>query len=155
MAYILDTNILIHKSRNSVIWDYVNQHYLRNKLKHEARISIVSAAEVQVFARRNNWGKPRLRELSKLLKILDPIKFNDDVVEKYIQLDLYSQNAHKSLKLPKPFNARNMGKNDLWIAATAATYQLPLITTDQDFQHLNDVFLDIIYVDIAEILNSQ
>jgi|GEM_PF-5599429 hypothetical protein len=36
-------------------------------------------------------------------------------------------------ELVKPFSARNMGKNDIWIAATAA-----LITSDQDFDHLAD-----------------
>lgn len=30
-----------------------------------------------------------------------------------------------------------MGKNDLWIAATAITYNIPLITTDADFDHLD------------------
>lgn len=48
-----------------------------------------------------------------------------------------------------------MGENDLWIAATAATYRLPLITTDRDFEHLNGVFLDVIYIDMEEILKKS
>jgi predicted nucleic acid-binding protein len=43
--------------------------------------------------------------------------------------------------------ARNMGKNDLWIAATASVQSATLITTDKDFDHLNGVFLPVIYVD--------
>jgi len=35
-----------------------------------------------------------------------------------------------------------MGKNDLWIASTAALLGLKLITTDADFNHLHDVFIE-------------
>ena len=35
----------------------------------------------------------------------------------------------------------DLGKNDLWIAATASTYALTLVTTDQDFGHLKDIYL--------------
>lgn len=38
---------------------------------------------------------------------------------------------------------RNMGKNDLWIAAAAALLGLKLITTDQDFNHLHRVFIEV------------
>jgi tRNA(fMet)-specific endonuclease VapC len=36
-----------------------------------------------------------------------------------------------------------MGKNDLWIATTASLLNLMLITTDDDFDHLNNHFLQI------------
>ncbi|WP_224751124.1 PIN domain-containing protein [Mucilaginibacter pankratovii] len=36
-----------------------------------------------------------------------------------------------------------MGKNDLWIASTAALLGLTLVTTDNDFDHLNNVFFDV------------
>lgn len=38
--------------------------------------------------------------------------------------------------MPAGLSARNMGKNDLWIAATALYLDLPLHTTDNDFDHL-------------------
>jgi predicted nucleic acid-binding protein len=40
-----------------------------------------------------------------------------------------------------------MGKNDVWIAATASVLEGTLITTDTDFDHLQGEFLDRIYVD--------
>ncbi len=40
-------------------------------------------------------------------------------------------------------SARNMGKNDLWIAATAHILGAKLLTTDGDFNHLDGVFLDL------------
>ena len=36
-----------------------------------------------------------------------------------------------------------MGKNDLWIASLAAMLNLQLITTDNDFDHLNGVFFKV------------
>lgn len=48
--------------------------------------------------------------------------------------------------------ARNMGENDLWIAATAAVYDISLLSTDRDFEHLDGVFLEFHYVEAAAIL---
>lgn len=36
-----------------------------------------------------------------------------------------------------------MGKNDLWIAATASILGAKLLTTDNDFEHLNGKYLEI------------
>lgn len=36
-----------------------------------------------------------------------------------------------------------MGKNDLWIAATAFLLEGTLLTTDSDFNHLNNEFLKV------------
>jgi tRNA(fMet)-specific endonuclease VapC len=52
---------------------------------------------------------------------------------------VYSQSHHPILKLPHP--ARKMGKNDLWIAATTAIYNATLLSTDNDFTHLDGVFI--------------
>ena len=44
-----------------------------------------------------------------------------------------------------------MGKNDLWIAATAAVLDATLLTMDKDFNHLNDIFLTVNCIDINKI----
>jgi tRNA(fMet)-specific endonuclease VapC len=43
-----------------------------------------------------------------------------------------------------------MGKNDLWIASVAAILNLQLITTDNDFDHLNGVFFEVRKINPAE-----
>ena len=40
-----------------------------------------------------------------------------------------------------------MGKNDIWIAATAALLGAQLVTVDRDFDHLHGIFFDVIYID--------
>ena len=49
-------------------------------------------------------------------------------IDAYVELDLVSQ-AH-------PEGARNMGKNELWVAASARAAGATLLTTDRDFDHL-------------------
>ena len=40
-----------------------------------------------------------------------------------------------------------MGKNDIWIAATAHASKATLLSTDKDFDHLDGVWLKRLYVD--------
>ncbi len=42
-----------------------------------------------------------------------------------------------------------MGKNDVWIAATASVVEAVLLTTDADFDHLDPRFLKRIWLDPA------
>ena len=44
-------------------------------------------------------------------------------------------------------SARKMGKNDLWIASTAAFFNGTILTTDGDFSHLHNIFLKVVYID--------
>lgn len=48
------------------------------------------------------------------------------------------------------FVARNMGKNDLWIAATSSHYELTLLTTDNDFRHLDKTYLKLEEIDVEK-----
>lgn len=65
-----------------------------------------------------------------------------DLLTAYAKLDAYSKG--KLTDKPLGRSAIVMGKNDLWIAATAVAANAVLITTDKDFDHLNNVFLRVI-----------
>jgi predicted nucleic acid-binding protein len=148
MKYVLDSNILIHYGRQSTVWRYVESNYLPKGLRRKSFISFAAEAEATSFAKANSWGSKKLSLLKSGVNQSTIIHSNiKELKGAYINIDLYSQNRHKSLRLPKKFTARNMGKNDLWIAATANVLQFPLISTDKDFQHLNGVFFDFIYID--------
>jgi tRNA(fMet)-specific endonuclease VapC len=79
-----------------------------------------------------------------LLLIL--IKISHSLVGTYVQIDLFSQGKHPQYALPQGITARNMSKNDLWIAATAYTTHSELITTDSDFIYLNDTFFKVHFI---------
>ncbi len=59
-------------------------------------------------------------------------------IKTYAEIDAFSQGKHPTLKLRN--SARNMGKNNLWIATTAAVYEATLLSTDADFTHLDSIF---------------
>ena len=67
----------------------------------------------------------------------------DDLLDTYADIDAFSQGKHAFLSLPTGMSARNMGKNDLWIAATAKVLEATLITTDKDFAHLSKVMIEL------------
>lgn len=75
-----------------------------------------------------------------------------EIIEKYAEIDAFSQG--KLPGAPTKFSARNMGKNDLWIAATGAVLNLVLVTTDSDFDHLNGQYLTVQKVDIKKYLEN-
>jgi len=103
----------------------------------------VSLGEVRVLAKRNDWGDAKLRALSKALDNLVVVDINHpSVIDAYVELDLVSQ-SH-------PDGARNMGKNDLWIAACAKAAGATLLTTDNDFSHLIPEHVDGEVIDPAD-----
>lgn len=56
-------------------------------------------------------------------------------MDAYTRIDTFSQG--KLSEIPLEMSSRNMGKNDLWVAATTLVTNATLITTDGDFDHLN------------------
>jgi tRNA(fMet)-specific endonuclease VapC len=69
------------------------------------------------------------------------------LIEAYSTIDAYSKGkAADPSEAHLPDSARNMGKNDLWVAATAHVLGATLFTTDKDFAHLDQTFLDLVIV---------
>lgn len=69
----------------------------------------------------------------------------EPIIQEYAAIDAFSQN--KLAARPLGASARNMGKNDLWIVATASVLDATLITTDKDFDHLHEQFVEVIWLD--------
>lgn len=67
-------------------------------------------------------------------------------MDAYADIDTYSQGKHLQYLPPQGFSARNMGKNDLWIAATAFLLDIPLLTKDSDFDHLHPNFIQVVKI---------
>ncbi|CAG4991557.1 hypothetical protein DYBT9275_00778 [Dyadobacter sp. CECT 9275] len=104
-------------------------------------------AELRSLALQNKWGIIKRQELDIYLNEFVRIdKMTNEIVNRYAEIDAYSQGKLDT----KPFadSARNMGKNDLWIAAITSVLNATLITTDKDFQHLHKHFLQVAYFDI-------
>lgn len=124
---LLDTSLLIHLLGATALGARAaSEHSLRSRSERPL-ISIVTVGEALAFARKRGWGAPRvttLRELIQQLVIVDI--HSDEVLQNYAAFDAFCE-AH----------GRALGKNDLWIAATAAAAGALLLTTDKDFDPLH------------------
>ena len=149
MNYLLDTNILLIFLREGATKVLIDKEYNPIGRDNNPIISIVTVGEIRSIAKRNYWGARRMTAVENLMKklIVTDIKY-EDVIEKYAEIDAYSQDKLKDKRLG--MTARNMGKNDLWIAATAAVTGSKLMTTDNDFDHLDGEYFDLIKITLVK-----
>ncbi len=147
MVYILDTNIILLLILN---WKF--ERFFREKYAQPTNdlvISVVAEGEIKALALKRKWGRRKIDQLISILEkfIIYPVKVNA-VIDAYAELDAYSQGVLENKKLPNGMSARNMGKNDLWISATALVTDGILVTADKDFDHFNPVYFQRDLIDI-------
>jgi tRNA(fMet)-specific endonuclease VapC len=143
-SYVLDTNVLLHLIRGQALGTKIDQAFGLTSSLHRQIVSIVTQAELWVIADRKGWGDAKRDALQHALDNLVIIPVDGtDVVEAYVRI------AHADAAAGE--GARNMGKNDIWIAATALYAQLPLLTTDKDFRFLHDDLLQVMWIDPSGI----
>jgi tRNA(fMet)-specific endonuclease VapC len=142
MIYVLDTNILLNMIRGT---SHISAPLALLDLKHPNHrvvISIVTMGEMLSIAQQNRWGISKIEHLELLFKTFRPIPIDKRVlIDTYAEIDTFSKGKHLVKSLPTGTTARKMGKNDLWIAATTHLLNATLITTDNDFDHLNPSFI--------------
>jgi len=149
MDYLLDTNILIAYLRNNDLTQRLENDLDLLNPANTLIISVVSIGEMKSIAIKNRWGQKKQRNLILSLNdfLISDINVSS-VINRYAEIDAFSQNRLPGKTLGQ--SARNMGKNDLWIAAAASVYELPLVTTDKDFSHLNPEFLNLKLVNLDD-----
>lgn len=133
----LDSNILLHYVRQSPLAEAIEARYTLLNADPIPIISIVTEGEMRALALQLAWGAQKRRLLDDLLDYFTiiPLPFSR-VVAVYAEIDDYSRR-----------NGATMGKNDLWIAATASVTGTRLLTTDKDFDHLHGVYLERDWID--------
>ena len=150
MNYLLDTNIVLIYTRESSLTQNIEKEYNLFNLKNRLYISVVTIAELKSIVLQRNYGKRKLKLLKNVLKNFSIIDVNiEEILDRDAEIDAFSQG--KLEKKKGNFSARNMGKNDLFIAATSSVYNLVLITTDKDFNHLSPEFLKLEMVDLEKM----
>lgn len=139
---LLDTNIVVHLIRGDKVCQRIVKDYgLRNRPERPL-ISFVTLGEIHALALKRGWESERRERLNVLFEELVIVKIHHQgIVEAYAQIDYFSE------KVVKP--ARQLGKNDIWIAATTAYLDLWLMTTDTDFDDLHGRYLNRIKIDVT------
>ncbi|MGH1438445.1 MAG: type II toxin-antitoxin system VapC family toxin [Lewinella sp.] len=149
MDYLLDTNLIIIYSRESRIAKKIEDDYDLFDDKNSLAISVVTLGEIDAFIKKLGIGDKRKRRIEEVVSRLAKVSITTkEIIDRYGDIDAYSQG--KLMQRKGNFSARNMGKNDIWIAATASVYDLTLLTTDKDFDHLKGEYLKLEYLDIEK-----
>jgi predicted nucleic acid-binding protein len=144
MDFVLDTNILVYFIRSDEYIQQLNNQFALFSGENFVFVSIVSVGEIRSLAYQFGWGANKLNRTNQLLQALRPFPIeNEEIVAAYAELDAFSQCCHPDFVTPPGMTARNMGKNDLWIAATTMFFNATLITTDSDFAHLSPTFFQV------------
>jgi tRNA(fMet)-specific endonuclease VapC len=141
---VLDTNILVHWLRGKDAGTKLKADYDLGGRRPRPIIPVVVKAEIKSLALQFGWGDDKQKSLDGLLRELPVADISSEaVIQEYAIID------QSSRKL-----GRRMGKNDLWIAALASVQEAAILTTDQDFDHLNPKFVKVEYVDGAALLGT-
>jgi len=145
MKYVLDTNIILFYLRDKAVKKLLDEEYRLFRSSDDILISVVTLGEIRSIARRNRWGSKRIEAVETFLNkmIIMEVGFRP-IIDAYVEIDTFSQGKHESKELK--LSARNMGKNDLWIAATALATSSKLMTTDKDFLHLDKAYFDLVLI---------
>ena len=142
--FLLDTTVLVHYTRGKELAAWIENRYQLQKLSASTPplICEVTVGELYSLALQNKWNEKQWKELKRLIGmcVVVPVSLNG-VHQAYAEIDCFSQ---KSAPI---FTPRNMGKNDVWIAATAHVTKATLLTCDHDFDHLNPQWLRVEYID--------
>lgn len=138
--YLLDTNILVAYVRAGPLGEYIENMYRLRASGFKPLICVVSVGEMLSLAEKLHWRKAKVTSLWELLNELVWIDINNtEILAVYAELDVFSQQHIDG--------SRNMGKNDLWIAAAAKVTGATLLTTDKDFDHLHGTKITRIRID--------
>jgi tRNA(fMet)-specific endonuclease VapC len=144
MFYLLDTNILIHIIRGKRKFFFDN--YDLDNPSNQVIYSIVTIGELRSFALQRKWGQAKIQVMENLLLEFRAVDINaTSIINRYAEIDTFSKG--KLDGKPSLTSSRTMGKNDIWIAATASVVNATLLTTDQDFDHLHNEFIQLQKVD--------
>lgn len=150
MEYLFDTNLLLINLRESSTKENLEEKFHFFDPSNTLLTSVVCVGEIKSIAKQRDWGNQRMIKLEILLEKFLIVDINiQTIIECYAEIDAFSQGKLKS-KISN-FSARNMGKNDLWIAATASVLNIPFITTDHDFDHLQQDYLKLQKIDIKAL----
>ena len=151
MQIIYDTNVLLQILRDDRSISKLQT--IHNLYDVEESISLVTVAEIRSLSMQFQWGAIRRAKMETSILGLDVLDINvPEIIERearhqggrYVEVDRHSKGKH--LTRTSNFSAIKMGKNDLWIAATASVYECKLLTMDLDFGHLRDEFVDVAYI---------
>lgn len=149
--FLLDTGMLLGLTRKAPWARRTLDRVHLDDQETATFTSVICHGELLALAEKNGWGERRRTELASTLAKVPTLDINKQaILNAYALIDAWTHG--KSVTTPHnvspPEPAISMGKNDIWIAATAHASKATLLSTDKDFDHLDSVWLKHLYVDL-------
>jgi tRNA(fMet)-specific endonuclease VapC len=142
MNYLWDTNILVYYIRDSTKYQEWNELYHFFDDGNNVFLSVVNIGEIESLAYQLNWGAIKRQRLQDIVNQIHLLGIYEEIIHAYAEIDAFSQDKLPGRQLG--MTARSMGKNDVWLAATAHVGQFKFVTTDNDFNHLDSTYIDLL-----------
>jgi predicted nucleic acid-binding protein len=126
---LLDTSVLIASETGRAL--------RVDRLPDRSAVSVVTIGELHagVLAAKDVETRARRLATLDLLAEISVVSIDEDVAVAWARL--------RALLAEK---GRRVNVNDAWIAATAMTYQLPVVTRDADYDAMEDLGVEVIRV---------
>ena len=147
MKYLLDTSAIVHYLKFKSVYTRMEKDLSPFSDENTPLVSIVTLGELNSLALRNDWSDTQLVQLNDILSKCEAIPISSEIIKVYGEIDAFSQGFDEETE-GVTGEPQHMGKNDLWIAATASSVGVKLITIDKDFSHLADNFLDLVLLSV-------
>lgn len=150
-SYLLDTGVLLGLITDTRWSQRTLEEFNLNDERTTVLTSIVSRGEITKLAVKRNWGERKLAKMDMYLRAYHQINIeSSQIIDAYAKIGAWSEGADVVIapnlaSPPKP--AIRMTENDLWIAATAHRLNLRLLSTDKDFDHLDQIWINYTYID--------
>ena len=110
--------------------------------QHECYVATITLGELDAAAKKSGYSARKIERINRFIARTNILGIDtQQIIEAYGDVDAFSQG--KTTLTPQDFAPRNMGKNDIWLAAIAHVYKLTLLTTDKDFVHLAGSLIDL------------
>ena len=148
--FLLDTNMLLGFAREAPWARWANEEFRFGATETMVLTSVVCRGEILALAEKRGWGRRSRMNLEDILNRFPTLDINrQPILNAYARIDAWTHgravDSPGDTAPPKPAIA--MTQNDLWIAATAHVSRTTLLSTDKDFDHLDGVWLQSVYVD--------
>jgi tRNA(fMet)-specific endonuclease VapC len=121
---LLDTSIVIHSFKS----DHVIGERLDNIV--EIYVPLIVVGELYYGAYRSGSAEKHIERIEAFLRNC-----------KLLQVDFTTATTYGNIKAALTMKGKPIPENDIWIAATAIQYQLPLYTTDKHFSEIEGLSL--------------
>jgi len=124
---VVDTNVIIYLITGSAQADRFAP-YLTGQT---VLVSFQTVAELKLIALRRGWGQQKLDQLDQVLRAMVVVPATEQITDRWARLMASQTTAGSRVDIA-----------DAWIAATALTFDCPVVTNDRgDFERISGLVL--------------